>query len=49
VLLGVLAQGMVDYVFRNGVLFLSLWAIIASLLVLERSEHVVLRPGGGTR
>jgi O-antigen ligase len=49
VLLGVLAQGMVDYVFRNAVLSLTLWAVIASVLVIERSQSVVLRLGGASR
>jgi O-antigen ligase len=40
VLLSVLGQGMVDYVFRNEVLFLSLWTVIGALLAHERAVRM---------
>ncbi len=38
-LIALLGQGFVDYVFRNEVLFLALWALIAALLVADRERR----------
>lgn len=43
-LLSVAGQGLVDYVFRNEVLFISLWCVIAALLVAKRQAAPSWRP-----